>query len=136
MERTIVIGHGHFATGLQSALELIMGIQTNIEFIDFDRNMSIDDLRNKIKTVILDEDTTVFVDLFAGSPFNVIVDEILHGANTRLFYGVTLGMLMEYVSKLFFDIKLSDEEIVDIGKNQVGKFILTNYDQNDSVDEL
>ncbi len=136
MERAIVIGHGNFATGLQSALELIMGVQTNIEFIDFDKNMSIDDLRNRVHTILLDENTTVFVDLFAGSPFNVVVDEILHGANPRLFYGVTLGMLMEYVSKLSFDIRISDEEIVDIGRNQVGKFVLTNYNQNISDDEL
>ena len=45
----IVTGHGHFATGLTSSLDLIAGPQKEYVAVDFEQNDSTDDLEKKLR---------------------------------------------------------------------------------------
>ena len=45
----IVTGHGHFASGLTSSLELIAGDLQNYRAVDFEASDSVDDLRKKLE---------------------------------------------------------------------------------------
>ena len=45
----LVTGHGHFATGLNSSLELIAGAQPNVALVDFEADHSIEVLKEKLE---------------------------------------------------------------------------------------
>ena len=48
----IVMGHGHFASGITSSLELIMGSQPDYEALDFPAESDKEDLKKRLNTVL------------------------------------------------------------------------------------
>ncbi|TOK95956.1 PTS N-acetylglucosamine/galactosamine EIIA subunit, partial [Vibrio parahaemolyticus] len=44
----IITGHGHFATGLQSTIELLAGLQAQLKYVDFTSEMSEAELHNEL----------------------------------------------------------------------------------------
>ena len=74
----VVTGHGHFATGLTSSVELIGGKPEHYHAVDFVQEDSTDDLEKKLEAAFASlKDCTdgilVFTDLVGGSPFKVSV---------------------------------------------------------------
>ena len=70
--KIVLVGHGHFATGIYSSLQLIAGNQENVEAIDFVEGMSADELKQKILLAISNEEEVLILsDLLGGSPFKV-----------------------------------------------------------------
>ena len=139
----IVIGHGNFATGITSSLELIMGMPKDyipIDFIDTDSKL---DLEKKIDLGLnhLDycDEIIVFVDLFGGTPFNIAMEKRITYSKIRVFYGVNLGMLMTIVSQRNFNSDCSEitKNLVSVAREQIGEFTpdqLEAFENND--DEL
>jgi PTS system N-acetylgalactosamine-specific IIA component len=94
----LVTGHGHFATGLNSSLELIAGAQSNVALVDFEADHSIEVLKDNL-TKALDslkeyDGVLVLSDLPGGSPFKTAVElkferpdqaiEVIAGTNLPL----------------------------------------------------
>ena len=94
----LVTGHGHFATGLNSSLELIAGAQANVALVDFEADHSIETLKENL-TKALDslkeyDGVLVLSDLPGGSPFKTAVEckferpdqaiEVIAGTNLPL----------------------------------------------------
>lgn len=72
MIKFIVTGHGHFASGIQSTIKLLVGIQENIAYIDFPEGESNENLREKLEAELKDNryDTYLFFcDLAGGTPY-------------------------------------------------------------------
>ena len=95
----LLCGHGHFASGLQSALTLIMGEQDDLCAVDFPKGETNTELKEHI-TAALErfkalEHVLVMCDLLSGSPFNTAIMEAMKDARIHVVYGVNLGMLME-----------------------------------------
>ena len=71
----LVIGHGHFASGISSSVQLIAGLPEKYLYVDFLENDSVEDLENNIKNALnkLDdcESILVFSDFAGGSPFMI-----------------------------------------------------------------
>ena len=94
----LVTGHGHFATGLNSSLELIAGAQANVALVDFEADHSIEVLKDNLNKALdsLKEYDGVLVlsDLPGGSPFKTAVEckferpdqaiEVIAGTNLPL----------------------------------------------------
>ena len=94
----LVTGHGHFATGLNSSLELIAGAQPNVALVDFEADHSIETLKDNLNKAFdsLKECDGVLVlsDLPGGSPFKTAVEckyerpdqaiEVISGTNLPL----------------------------------------------------
>ena len=96
----VLVGHGHFATGIYSSLQLIAGDQENVEAIDFVEGMSADELKQKILLAISNEEKVLILsDLLGGSPFKV--SSTIMGENPtktmNVLSGLNLAMLMEAV---------------------------------------
>ena len=123
----IVMGHGHFASGITSSLELIMGSQPDYEALDFPAESDKEDLKKRLNTVLerleRNEQIIILADLFSGTPFNVAMEIVTEKPNLRLYYGLNLGMLMELISRRMFqgDAELS-EGLIEIGRQQIGLF--------------
>ena len=74
----IVTGHGHFASGLTTSLNLIAGDAKDYVAVDFEATDSTDDLAKKL-TDAMDslkdcEGIIVLSDLAGGSPFKTAVE--------------------------------------------------------------
>ena len=123
----IVMGHGHFASGITSSLELIMGSQPDYEALDFPAESDKEDLKKRLNTVLerLERNDQIIIleDLFSGTPFNVAMEIVTEKPNLKLYYGLNLGMLMELISRRMFqgDAELS-EGLIEIGQQQIGLF--------------
>lgn len=98
--KIVLVGHGHFATGIYSSLQLIAGDQENVEAIDFVEGMSADELKQKILLAISNEEKVLILsDLLGGTPFKV--SSTIVGENPtktmNVLSGLNLAMLMEAV---------------------------------------
>ncbi|HEL1116971.1 TPA: PTS sugar transporter subunit IIA [Streptococcus equi subsp. zooepidemicus] len=96
----IVIGHGYFASGIVSSLELIAGKQEGITAIDFTAEMTADDVHERLSAVLQPKaQALVLCDLLGGTPFKVAATlmEELSDTTLDVLSGLNLAMLMEAV---------------------------------------
>ncbi len=113
MISVIITGHGKFATGLKSSLELIIGEQPQLKAVDFLEEDSTDDLVEKLNTAISElegEGIVFFTDVLGGSPFKTSV-LVSQGMNNReVIAGTNSPMILDI---LFNRSALSAKEIKD-----------------------
>lgn len=134
----IISGHGHFASGIYSSIELILGKQENVEIVDFpegDTKTEIEkNIRNALGKFENFDKIIIFTDLISGSPFNVSIMEAMKNKKINVVYGTNLGMLIDTFMKRKMDI--DDDtiiaEAVNIGKENVGMFI----EKKEEIDEF
>jgi fructoselysine and glucoselysine-specific PTS system IIA component len=101
MRKFLIAGHGRFASGLKSALDIITGETDRVWAIDAytDENKSIDDdIRRVIAQLKKDDDLIVFTDLMGGSITNQVIRNvdvnrihILSGTNFPLLIDLVLS---------------------------------------------
>lgn len=128
----LVTGHGHFATGLGSSLELIAGAQPNVAYVDFEADHSIEILKdnfNKAFDSLKEYDgVLVLSDLPGGSPFKTAVEckferpdqaiEVLTGTNLPL-------LVASSTMTAVFDNPLDlAEAMIPEGKDSIVRFEL------------
>jgi PTS system N-acetylgalactosamine-specific IIA component len=123
----IVTGHGHFASGLTEALNVIAGPAENYKAVDFNLTDSTDDLAANL-TKAMDElsdcESILFLtDLAGGSPFKTSV-ELGFQKGYEVVAGTNLGMLVEInmVRQFSDDIHALADQAVMVGREQVQKF--------------
>ncbi|WP_251861890.1 PTS galactosamine/N-acetylgalactosamine transporter subunit IIA [Clostridium sp. Marseille-Q2269] len=95
----IVSGHGNFATGLTSSLELIAGKQRDLIAVDFTIEDTTDTLKEKMENAMDElkhcEGLVVLTDIIGGSPFNTAVLLGMCKENVTVISGTNLGMILE-----------------------------------------
>ena len=97
----ILTGHGHFSTGLKSALDMIAGPQPAFEIVPFEEEgagqygeklrEAVKDMREKTDGVL------IFCDLMGGTPFNQSMLISQDVDNVEVVAGVNLPMLIELI---------------------------------------
>lgn len=129
----IISGHGTFASGLVSALKLLMGEHEHIIAVDFPEE--VDDFMLKkhltaaIKELHLCDNILLLTDILGGTPFktSVLVGSSYKGCVT--IYGANLAMLIESATwvlyphiteEISFEGKINS--LIELGKDAVGKF--------------
>ena len=133
----IVTGHGNFATGITSSLELIIGKQEQYVAVDFPQTDTKTELENNIRQAIElykeEEHILIFCDLLSGSPFNVSIIEAMNDDRIRVIYGTNLGMLIEALMERMqgesFEKIVADA--IENGKAQIGIFDVSAVDEED-----
>lgn len=95
----ILTGHGHFANGLKSALDMVAGDQEAFEIVPFEGSQAAtygEDLRAAITKMRGETDgVLVFVDLLGGTPFNQAMMISADVDNVEIVAGTNLPMLIE-----------------------------------------
>ncbi len=135
----IVIGHGHFASGLKSNVELIVGEEQYLRTVDFEASDSPDDVDKKIDSAIkeLSECTGIIMltDVLNGTPFNSAIKYSIKNNMIKTIYGVNAAMLLTLVmkNKISDDINEIAKELVEIGKSQIGLFSLGQCSSDDDL---
>lgn len=137
----IVTGHGIFAKGITTALELVLGKQEMYIDVDFPAGDTSTELGENITKAINKlencENIVIFADLLSGSPFNTAIMEAMKDERIKVVYGVNFGMLIEAVMNRNTGVDFNElvNKAIEAGKNQIGVFNADDVkDTND--DEL
>lgn len=99
MTKFILTGHGQFASGLASSVQLISGMKDSLEIIDFEEGMSADELNEAIKSAVSSREsaelTIIFTDIPGGTPFNQSVLLSSKLKEIEIVTGTHLPVLLE-----------------------------------------
>jgi len=104
----IITGHGYFADGLVSAMEVITGKQKKVKTVNFLAGDTSEILQaNLIKAVSeLECETIVFLtDIAGGSPFN---QSVLLGKSLQQEGGVFSGTNVPFLLEVIFSREIDD----------------------------
>lgn len=137
----VVTGHAHFATGMQSSIELIAGAAENVKYVDFPGDSTEELKANQIQAMkeLKDCDgVLVMADLVGGSPFNNAVESKMMCADQKIevLAGANLGMLIEAVSNMedYTDPAAFADELIETGKDCIARYVMVDR-ADDEEDE-
>lgn len=121
----ILTGHGHFSTGVKSALDMIAGPQPAFEAVPFEEEAAGqygDRLREAVSAMRAQTDgVLIFCDLMGGTPFNQAMMITAEQDNVSVVAGTNLPMLIDVVMARSEDSAIEDlvDEAVAVGKEGV-----------------
>ena len=137
----IVTGHGNFASGILSAVELIAGKMENVIGIDFRPDDSGMDLENNLKEALDKLESypskVILTDLMGGTPFKTSVVLGMERENCTVIYGTNLPMVLEFAlsTESGDDLDKLVNKALEISKEQINKFQLVLEEDNQQNDE-
>lgn len=116
----ILISHGKLAEEATKGIELIMGPQDNIQAVCMLPEDGVSDFQKKFEDATADfsvDDIVVFADLMGGTPANTVSRLIKAGLNIKLYAGLNMAMIMEWLNCQMVDDRVPD--YVKAGKDGV-----------------
>ena len=137
----IVTGHGRFAEGLSSSVELIAGAQPQYKSVLFLEESGPEKLSSDLKEAIAEVNTgegvLVFTDLKGGTPFKESVMIATQQENVEVLTGTNLSMLLEASlmrlgEPLLHDFALS---LSETGASQVDLFDIADLQRDDEIED-
>ena len=139
----IISGHGNFATGLRSSLNLIAGNPTNVEYVDFVETDSTETLKEKYMSSLNNlsncNSILALTDLTGGSPFKTLVELKAEVATPlEVIGGTNLAMILEIsMAKDFIDdLSALSTTALEVGKNGIIKFELIEHEEEECEDGI
>lgn len=125
----LVVGHGGFGKGLISSVDIIVGEQENLEYVEFKLEDSTEDLENNIKEkieVMKNCDGILFLtDVVGGTPFKTCVLISQEVKNSKVLSGTNLPILLEAIMKRDTEnIDGLKNNLIEIGKEGIKSFEL------------
>ncbi|MGL5020709.1 MAG: PTS sugar transporter subunit IIA [Mycoplasmatales bacterium] len=132
----IITGHGEFGYGIEKTIELIMGKQEKISFLNFNEEITPENLSKKMKESIKEmnssKGTLILADIKGGTPFNVGVTVGSEIGNIEVIGGCNLPMLIEALDiRENSELKDSIEIIINSAKSEIEAF-----KKNKKIDNL
>ena len=130
----ILTGHGQYASGLKSGLNLVVGDLANVRAIDFEGDR-IDAYKVKLKEIISEmlekyESLAIATDIAGGTPYNTAVTLTNEDQRVMVFSGLNFQLAYE-LSNLESDVKSYADEAIRVAKDGVSYFVM-NYDDEDT----
>lgn len=121
MAHLILTGHGNFAKGLASALEMVAGNVDAFSVVTFNQDEAAD-FPDTIEKTINDGlqnqgSVLVFCDLKGGTPFNCSMMQAAQNENIEVIGGVNLPILIETVFTHQTDTALPASSLAEIAMN-------------------
>ena len=111
MLKIFISSHGHFASGIKSSVEILMGPNPRVTV--FDAYVNQDSVQEHLdafyETVGEDDKVLLLSDLYGGS-VNQVMYTYLTRPNTRLVAGVNLALVLELAVKE----DISDKELEEL----------------------
>lgn len=139
----LVTGHGRFASGLTSGIELLAGVPEYYEAVDFAPEDSLEQLEAHIMEA-LDrlkgcDGVAIFTDLTGGSPFNVSskIKRMYPDHRLEVTGGTNLPVVLNaYMSRaVMSDLTELVEASLEAGKAQMVRLVIEEHTGNDSDDD-
>ena len=139
----IITGHGHFATGMRSSMELVTGEAENVRFVEFLVEDTPESLKEKFGVALKelqDCDGILFLcDLAGGTPYKTAVEYGMTEVQTpvEVVGGASLPMLLEgsiSAAEHTSPLELA-EELMECGKDSVERFQLAASVEPETEDD-
>lgn len=135
----VLMGHGHYATGSESTIRLIVGQTEDVYYIDFVEEDSSEDLMQKAMKVVEDNSSNNIVflcDIIGGTPFNTAVKLSLENENIRVVAGCNMSAIIEnIIIKDSLDVDTLVDELVNKTKVTVSSFTLKEVETEEYSEE-
>lgn len=128
MIQILIVTHGELASALKTSSKMFFGeMSDTLETIGLFPTDSPDSLQVKIKEKINEIDDgsgiLIFVDIFAGSPFNnvaIVLDELKEDHKLQCFTGVNMPLLMEALASCqTMDIESLTDHLEKVSKDTI-----------------
>lgn len=116
MCQIIVIGHGGYAKGIKSNIQMLFGEPSHMHYLDFYPNDSLQGLEIKLNQLLgnIDKDTVIFCcDILGGSPFRLVA--VLTAQNPKRYVTVCGINTMAYL-ELAMD---ANSDYLDLAKRAI-----------------
>lgn len=132
----LIITHGNFGIELLKSAEMIMGDQEDAAALGLRLGESVDDLRNKVEEIIVenqkaDKDIIILVDIFRRQPVKCIVVYVKKYGNIELITGVNMLMLIEiFQSRESEELDKLIEKAIDSTVNGIKRYNLKGKDSD------
>ncbi|MDK2818717.1 MAG: PTS mannose transporter subunit IIAB [Spirochaetota bacterium] len=119
MVTIIITGHGNFATGIKSMLDLVIGQCDNLYFINFTEEMSSQNLQDRFQEVFTNHQGNVIFlcDIAGGTPFNqaaILMYE--NNKNYGVVGGINIPLILEILDQR--EILIDPQELLRQGKSE------------------
>ncbi|PMD73079.1 PTS sugar transporter subunit IIA [Companilactobacillus nuruki] len=134
--KTIVTGHGKFATGFEGAVKLLAGKQLNMKFINFEDGMSEVDLREEYLKAIGNEPVLFFTDLIGGTPYKEAAKIAYKSENVLVVAGCNLASLLETTFNSYDNLKDYANDLVSVTKNSTELFEMNDSEKVDDSEDF
>lgn len=135
----IIVGHGEFAKGIYSVIELVAGKQESIELVDFLQEDSSDTLRENLKKAIKKLNTKeiiIFTDIPGGTPFKESALLSSQLENIEVIAGTNIPMILEILfARNEGMIKEVTKQAIATGKNQILSFEIEESEEEEESDD-
>ncbi len=130
----ILTGHGQYASGLKSGLNLVVGDLANVRAIDFEGDR-IDAYKVKLKEIISEmlekyDSLAIATDIAGGTPYNTAVTLTNEDQRVMVFSGLNFQLAYE-LANIENDVKSCADEAIRVAKDGVSYFVM-NYDNEDT----
>lgn len=129
MVRLLLAGHGTFATGVLSGIEMIFGTQEDIETVEFVDGETKTELDVKMDAALERlagaQGVLLLCDALQGSPFQCAAERALRDGRIRVVYGANVPMTLEVVARLMGGADDIDDLVkvaIEVGREHIGTF--------------
>ncbi len=114
MLKILVTGHGNFAAGIKSNIELILGVQENISYLDFDGGDP-ELYAEKLAEIVnnCNDNLIIFCDIVGGTPFQK--SALISQGEIKVIGGCNIPMIVSAVYNQTSDLELACQEIMNEG---------------------
>lgn len=122
MTGIIVTGHGHFPSGILSAVSLVAGAPENTAGVDFEGGLGPADLKEAMVQAMESlegEEILILADLVGGTPFKVAAElkEEYRNRRIKVIAGLNMAALVEAVfSRPMYGLLELAEAVLEAGK--------------------
>lgn len=132
MIKMFISSHGHFASGIKSSVEILMGPNPRITVFDayVDQDSVQEHLDAFYETVGEDDNVILLSDLYGGS-VNQVMYTYLTKPNTTLVAGVNLALVLELAVRE----EISKEELLELVEQSRTMLRVVELDTGDEVKE-
>ena len=129
MLKIFISSHGHFASGIKSSVEILMGPNPRITVFDayIDQDSVQEHLDRFYEGVGEDDKVILLSDLYGGS-VNQVMYTYLERPNTTLVAGVNLALVLELAVRE----EISDGEIRELVEQSRSMLRVVELDEGDS----
>lgn len=111
--KMVLIGHGHYASGVASAVAMLSGNEETASYVDFTPVISPDEFESRLRGIAeCGEEVVIICDLVGGTPYNRAC-VIAHGNDqVKVVAGMNLAAILEAALSIEEESKAS--EVVDL----------------------
>ena len=111
--RLVLAGHGHYASGVASAVAMLSGNEEVVSFADFTPVVSPDEFESRLRDIAeCGEEVVIICDLVGGTPYNRACVIAHENAQVKVVAGMNLAAILEAALRIEDGLKVS--EVADL----------------------